>query len=402
MLGGVWLVYASFGLIHGGIPPLVVYINGDLSLTRAAMGSVLGAWQLSYIAFAVPAGALTDRLGLPVSLTLCAVLMALSGLLRAFAVNHATLFLAVALFGLGGPFISIGAPKLISAWFDPKERGAAMGLYMTAPAVGRIVALSTANSILMPLYGSSWRLTLATYAGFALLAGVIWRIIARDLRRPDGNSREFGASHAVGTTSQAGPTGYRVFPELLRLPIVRIIMIMSLGAFLFNHGLNSWLPEILRLGGMSAKLAGFWATVPVAIGLAATIIIPRLAVPHRRIPILVASLLVASVAMMIIGTSTGSIRILGLILVGIATRGVMPILMLILIDSPQVGSRRTGSAGGLFFTAGEVGGVLGPLLMGVLSDATGDFGGGLLMLAGVSVSMAILALWLGFTLKRRR
>ena len=49
-----------------------------------------------------------------------------------------TLFLAVAVFGLGGPFISIGAPKLISAWFGPRERGTAMGLYMTAPSIGTV------------------------------------------------------------------------------------------------------------------------------------------------------------------------------------------------------------------------------------------------------------------------
>ena len=63
MLAGVWLIYASFGAILGAVPPLVVYISGDLELSRAAMGSVLGAWQLLYIFFAIPAGAIIDRLG---------------------------------------------------------------------------------------------------------------------------------------------------------------------------------------------------------------------------------------------------------------------------------------------------------------------------------------------------
>lgn len=391
MLAGLWLAYASFGLILGGIPPLVIYLSEDLNLSRSAMGSVLGAWPLIYIAFAIPAGALIDRVGLNISLTLGIFLIAISGYLRALAVSHVTLFLAVAVFGLGGPFISIGAPTLISAWFDKRDRGTAMGIYLTAPSVGRIAALATANSLLMPLYDSNWRLTLITYAGIAILAGVIWWVIASNARNPDARSREAEVTPA---------SSFRVFPQLLRSRVVQIVLIMSLGSFLFNHGLGNWLPEILRVGGMTAKQAGFWATIPVSIGIIATLVIPRLAIPSRRIPMLVGTLLLASASAVILGAAVGAQRILGLILLGIAGRGVMPILMLILMESPRVGSSRMGSAGGLFFAAGEVGGVLGPLLLGVLSDVTGNFEGGLAVLTVSSASLAILAIWLGIVVKR--
>ena len=112
MLAGLWLAYTSFGLVSGGIPPLVGRVSDDLNLSRSAMGSILGAWPLVYVAVSIPAGALIDRFGLRRSLAAGIVLVALSGVLRAVAVNHATLFLAVAVFGLGGPFISVGAPKL--------------------------------------------------------------------------------------------------------------------------------------------------------------------------------------------------------------------------------------------------------------------------------------------------
>jgi len=315
-------------------------------------------------------------------------LIALSGLLRAVAVNHATLFLAVAVFGLGGPFISVGAPKLISTWFDRKDRGTAMGIYLTAPSVGRIVALATANSILMPLYGSSWRLTLATYAGVALLAAVIWWVLARDLRHSGEKAR------VPGTTLVSS---LRVFPLLLRIRVVQIILVMSIGSFLFSHGFYNWLPEIIRAGGMTVAQAGFWATLPIVVGIGATLTIPRMATPGRRIPMLVGIFLAAGTAALIVGTTTGAPLTLGLLLQGVAGRGAMPIIMLTLMDAPQVGSQRMGAAGGLFFTAGEVGGVLGPLLLGVAADMTGGFLGGLLMLAGLCVVLASLTVWLGAT-----
>ena len=86
------------------------------------MGSVLGAWQLVYIVTALPCGALVDRFGLRRSLLLCSLVMGFSFILRAYAVDHLTLFLSVALFGFGGPLVSIGAPKLISLWFAGRER----------------------------------------------------------------------------------------------------------------------------------------------------------------------------------------------------------------------------------------------------------------------------------------
>ena len=150
---------------------------------------------------------------------------------------------------------------------------------------------------------------------------------------------------------------------------------------------------------MTAAQAGLRATLPVAIGIVATVVIPRLAIPSRRIPMLVGILITTAASAMIVGTSTGALLTLGLILAA-ASRGLLPIIMLILMDLPQVGSERMGAAGGLFFTAGEVGGVLGPLLLGVAADVTGGFGGGLLILAVSNVSLAFLALWLGVVMKR--
>ena len=46
----------------------------------------------------------------------------------------------------------------------------------------------------------------------------------------------------------------------------------------------------------------------------------------------------------------------------------MTILLFILMETPQVGFRYADSAGGMFFTAVEIVGVLGPLSLGLISD----------------------------------
>ena len=61
VLAGLWLVYMSFGLIVTSIAPLVAPIEADLGMSHAAMGSVMGAWQLVYIASAIPCGIMMAR-----------------------------------------------------------------------------------------------------------------------------------------------------------------------------------------------------------------------------------------------------------------------------------------------------------------------------------------------------
>src|SRR6185369_12030425 len=155
MLAGLWLVYFCFGLISASLAPLVGPITAEFGLSHAAMGTVLGAWQLCFIAAAAPGGALLDRYGIRWCLVISGATIALSTLLRAAAVDYVTLLLAVAVFGLGGPLVSVGAPKLIGQWFGQAERGLAMGIYISGVSLGNVCALALTNAVMMPLFGGS-------------------------------------------------------------------------------------------------------------------------------------------------------------------------------------------------------------------------------------------------------
>ena len=78
-------------------------------------------------------------------------------MMRGFDQGQLTLLSAVAFFGLGGPLISVGAPKLISIWFNERERKLAMGIYITGIALGSTTVLSITNSVIMP-WMDGWRL----------------------------------------------------------------------------------------------------------------------------------------------------------------------------------------------------------------------------------------------------
>lgn len=384
VLFGVWLMYFSFGLCIASMGPLINEITTDLGITHTAMGAVLGAWQLTYIGAALPLGAILDRIGVAIGLLASAGVMAGSLFLRGIATDEVTLFLAVAVFGIGGPLVSIGAPKLIALWFRGASRGMAMGIYMTGPAMGGIAALSLTNPVLLPLTGS-WEGVLWLLGAFVLAAGLGWWALSRhpEARRRDGS---------VGGMSKA--ESLQAFGEIARLRTVQIVLLMSIGIFMFNHGLTNWLPEILRAKGMTPTEAGFWASVPTIVGVAGALTIPRFATPERRVPIMLALFLCALFASFLLHLLPGVGLLTGLMMQGIARSSMMTVAILLLMEAPGVPPERAGMAGGMFFTVAEIGGVLGPLSIGIVSDASGGFAMPLGMLSVVCAILLGLLGWL--------
>jgi cyanate permease len=163
---------------------------------------------------------------------------------------------------------------------------------------------------------------------------------------------------------------------------------MSVGVFLFNHGLNNWLPELLHTGGLPLGEAGYWAAIPTVIGLIGSLLIPRLATPGRRFNILIALSICAAGASLLLQFQSEPFRLSGLLLQGIARSSLMTVLVLTLIELPGIGERYVGVATGLFFSAAEVGGMLGPVSLGLLYDFTGSFDIGLYMLTIIAIALA--------------
>ena len=359
---------------------MVAPIEAELGLSHAAMGSVMGAWQLVYVFSAVSCGLLLDRIGGRRALLIGVLLIAASGFGRALASGYWTLLLAVMAFGLGGPIVSSGAPKMVAELFTGGQRGMAMGIYMTGPAVGGVACLGLTNSWLLPSLGS-WRQVMLVWAGVALLATVIWLVLGR-IFATGPNTGSQGPAHEAAEAGGASWLG--VMAELWRAPAVLLALLMGVGVFLFNHGLNGWLVELLRTRGMQASTAGYWATVPTIVGIFGSLLIPRWAVAERRFVILATLCAVAFAASLLLRFAEPAALTAGLILQGVARSSLMTVLVLTLVELPQVGDQRAGAATGLFFSAAEVGGVLGPLGMGALYDASGGFQSSLSALAVVA------------------
>lgn len=372
MLSLLWLIYACFGIGYRSLSPLITPILADLNITYSHMGFILGSWQLTYIGAAVLSGYLIDRWGIKRSLFVGTIVIAFSAGLRHFSQGFYSFLAAVALFGVGGPMISVGCPKAIALWFKDKDRGTAIGIYLTGPMIGGAFALAATNRLIMPLTGNSWRLTFAFYGILILSIAFLWWFIARDIETG-------GESETISMRS--------VFLRLISVRNVQIALLSGLLTFAIVHGLTSWLPKILESKGFSPALAGYASSTPLIAGIPSLLIVPRMIPPAARGTALavIGIVIVASVWMFF--NFAGSLMFAGLVLYGLSAWTLVPLLTLVLMETPQVGAKYMGSAGGLFFCISEIGGFLSPLAVGVLVDWSGTFhaGGYFIMALGLLI-----------------
>ncbi len=374
ILALLWLLYFSFGVVTRSPSPLVTPIIQDLKMSYGQMGFVLGSWQMTYIALAIFAGVIMDRWGIRRSIFVGALVIGLSAVLRSASTGFFSLLLFVALFGAGGPMISIGCPKTISTWFKGKERGTAVGIYTTGPWIGGMFSLAATNSVVMPLTDYSWRMTFVWYGLMTFIFAGLWWGLTR------GADTESGIERFNVLTMLA---------DLLKVRNVRLILLSGLLAFGIMHGYFAWLPKILENGGMTPARAGVFSALPFLTSIPAVLIFPRLVQPGNR------GWLIGLMAILA-GLSIFWVVILqwpaipGLLIFGISGPCLMPLLVLSLMETPEVASKYLGSATGVFFCVAEIGGFLGPFMVGYLVDIFGDFSAGGLFLIGLGAAIMYL------------
>lgn len=401
-------LYFAFGVVSSAIAVMVGPIRAELDLSYGQMGVILGSWQLVYIVAAIPLGIAIDRLGLKRSLAIGGVVIAASAGARAAAGSFLPMVAAVGLFGVGGPIVSIGLPKLVATWFAPGDRTFPTAVYVTGAALGAAAGLAATNTLVVPLVGG-WRSAYAAYGVFALGVALTWMLAGREPRSPavaDGAPPEVSeraVPEGAGDAAAQPEDRFGQVIDVLRAPRVLLAAAVGVSGFMIVHGLNNWLPEILIAKGYEIADAGALATVPRLGGIFGALIAARLSGLLGSRLAAVAAVLTTSAAALTLVAAVHGAWALGAILalLGVAAAGVMPLMTALVMDLPEVGAKRIGAAAGAYFAVGEIGGFGGPALMGWLHDLTASFVPGLAAMSAFALlSLAPLVI-LGRALRRR-
>ena len=386
LLGLASVGYFLFTFSWYSLAAYLVLITAELGLSGTQAGVVTGAVQLSYVPISLVSGLVIDRLGSRRSLGVGLAVIGIAHVLRGSAEGFVPIVAATVLLGVGGTAVTFGLPKLVSELFPPDRSGSMSSVYIVGATFGSATVFAVARSVLGPLAGG-WR-PFFRYTGVAVVGfAALWAVVSRVLWRRIGTASRDSDDRSFSLDSMRDDL-VRVFTHY---GLLLLVVVGTMRLFV-THGLSNWLPTILESSGMAPALAGTLTGLFVLVRVLGIVGVPvvsdRLAT--RRGPIVVCGLAgaVGTVGLIVansVPALVGSLVLVGSFVIG----GLSPLIRAIPIEMDGIGPRLTAIANGLIFTVGEVGGFMGPFLIGFLRDLTGSFAPALGTLALASSIAAV-------------
>lgn len=359
--GAVFINYIDRGNLATALP----LVQDQLGLTPSQLGILLSAFYYGYVPCMPLMGWLSERYGAKWVLATGVGLWSLSTLLTGFAGSFLTLLLLRIMLGVGESVAFPCASKVLADAVEIPKLGAANGIfsfgYLIGPAVGTAL-----GGTLMSHYG--WRPVFIAFGALSLLWLVPW-------------SRVTIAKNRQPSDPAAAPVEPPSFAAILGC---RALWGASLGHFASNYGyyfIVSWLPFFLvKARGFSIETmveVAFWAYLLNAVSaLGAGWLIDKLIQRGWSPTVLYKGVMAANhLAGIVCMIAMVALPITGLIIAlfvfeivsGLSYPGIFAI--------PQImaGPQATGRWVGIQNAAGNVAGLIAPVLTGILVEQTGLF-----------------------------
>lgn len=377
------LSYTCLLFLWFSLPAYLSTIIAETGLTGTQAGVLAGAIPLTYVPLALFSGLAVDRIGPGRSLTVGLIVVGVAQIGRSAATGFPSLLALTVLLGVGATAITFGLPKLVSVLFPPGRTGAPSAIYLVAASAGNAIVYGVGRPVIGPMLGG-WR-PLFLWSGVVTVGyALVWlaadRIVAADRRE---------ASEGTGFTLDSVGSDVR---RILAHRELRLIVLVATMYLFIVHGLQGWLPTVLEARGATADRAGGITSLVVVGGVAGTLAVPTLAdrFDARKLAVIGSGIVACLGLLGVLGGGVGALLVAGVLVTGVGTGGLSPLVRAIPPDLDEIGPRLTGAAIGFVFAVGEIGGFVGPVLIGTLRDATGSFTPGLaaLVLGGVAVAVA--------------
>ena len=385
LAAAIFLSYIDRNLIAVAAP----LMKAELGLSATQFGLAVSAFFWVYAPAQAPGGWLTDRFAPRRLFGGGLALWGLATLATAAVPGLVTLIATRVVMGLGQSFCFPGSSKLLSQYCDPARRGAANGTIMAGLAGGQAVG-ALVGGLVIALYG--WR------AGFVVFGTITlaWLLLWRTLHLPAPAGTEPGAA--------AGAEAPVPFRAILGQ---RALWGSAAGHFANNYAfyfMISWLPLYLveERGfslGLMATIMGAAYVAQLLSALGGGWLSDRLAPGHRhgeggaRKAVIVAANAVKALSIAGVAIADGIGPIVAFIILNGLTTGLTSAQNFAI---PQIfaGPHACGRWVGVQNTAANLAGISGPIVTGVIIDATGSYDAAFALAVAMTViSVACWAWW---------
>lgn len=399
----VFLLYVIAQLDRNNIAIAALTMNQELAITSQQYGLIFGIFFFGYLLFEIPSNLLLHKIGARVWIARILISWGIVAMLTGFVHSVHQLYVVRFLLGLAEAGYFPGIVLYLTYWFPRREQARAFALLVTANPVATILGAPVSVLILDHVHWlgvSSWRWLLILEGVPAIVCGVLTYFLLPS--RPD-EARFLSAEEKAQIREELGreerqkleENPHSLFQVLTGGRAWHLVLIYS-GMMIGQYALTSWAPQLVKSLSprYSNSMVGLLVAIPYLVGLAAMILASWSSDRklerryHAAIPALM-----GGVGLLLLGTTRSpaySVTLLTLLAVGIYSF-YGPFWAL-----PSEFLTGFSAAAGIALVncVGNLGGFVGPYMIGAIAMRTGNLYAGL-ALAGIPLFLsAILVLLL--------
>ncbi len=350
------------------------FIMDDLGLTVVQMGVVFSAFTLAYSLFEVPSGWLGDVMGPRRVLTRIVLWWSVFTMATGLAQGLRSLIVIRFLFGAGEAGAFPNAVRSFATWFPVRERGMANGVLFFGSRLGGALTAPLAL-LLVRQYG--WRASFAAFGALGLVWAFVWFRSYRDrpADHPDIHPTELAWIAQDGDNASAHADRATPWRSLLGSRNLYAICAMY---FAFGYGLYfyfTWLPTyLLRELHFSLVTSGVFSSLPFVLAGAANLAggwtTDRLARAGnlRSARVGVGAVSFATCAGLVVLSTIVGAPVAKAVLLALALASADFALGACWAVCLDVGATHAGVVTGFMNTFGNLGGLVGPLVVSLMVE----------------------------------
>ena len=376
-------------------------MQADLGLSAQVYGTGAGLFFLGYFLFEIPSNLILERVGARRWIARIMIFWGVASMAMMFVAGRDSFYAMRIVLGLAEAGFFPGVILYLTYWIPARERAKTGALFMIAAPVAMLIGAPISGLLLeldgrLGLHGWQWLFLVEGLP--ACILGVMALTWLTD--RPEqatwlpAADRAWLVGELARERAERSAHGHeRVFASLASGKVWLLSTVYFLNTNV-TYGIFLWLPSMLAdASGYRGLQLALITAIPFAFALVAMVLVGR----HsdrtgERKGHVAACALVAALGLLVVVWSPSSVALIvfGFTLCQIGQRSVMPPFWAI----PPIFLGGTAAAAGiaLINAIGNLGGAVGPSVMGVIKGQSGEYSGGLLVLVAALILEAVLVL----------
>jgi D-galactonate transporter len=403
LLPFLWLLYIIAFLDRVNVAYAGLEMSRDLGFSDRVFGLGAGIFFVGYVLLEIPGALIVERWGARLWITRIMITWGIITVFVGFVHNPRQFYTVRFFLGAAEAGFFPGVIVYLTHWFSRRDLAKAVASFMAALPLANFLGSPLAGRILQihwyGLEGWRWLFILEGIPAILLGVGTFFYLTDRPSQArwlPEEEEKWITLELERERKEKTRLRRYTIGEALRRRDVLLLTLIYFLGNTGF-YGFTLWFPTILkRASGLPTRTVTFLVALPYLVALTATLLNSwHSDRGQERRWHTAGPLLTGSVALFLaIGYGSHLWVQLGFFTIFAAcVHAFQPCFWA--LPTMTLGEYAAAAAIGLINALGNLGGFVGPFIMGYLASHTGSFTGGLVWLLASMIVGGILVLFLG-------